>query len=81
VTHHAATDLDTSIYDEVNWANPYSFASTPETRSSYKQGYEAGYEAALTDMRERKALQREVIDAAMVDRFSEILADLRQRAA
>jgi len=76
VTQHAGT----SVYDQVDWANPYSFASTPETRSAYKNGYNDGYEAALKDIRERKRLQREVIDAAMVERFAEILATLRGAA-
>jgi flagellar biosynthesis/type III secretory pathway protein FliH len=68
---------------EVDWEHPYALPNSPLAqsayRSGYSNGYREGYEAARQDMARNKAAQREVIDQAIILRFTEILASLRER--
>ena len=61
----------------IDWPAEDKYGPPPSLESQYRHGYQAGYDAAFKDIRERKALQREVMDAAIVSRFAEILASLR----
>jgi hypothetical protein len=66
---------------ETDWPAEEDYGPPDSLRSAHQRGWKEGYAAALQDLAERKAMQREVIDQALVQRFAEILADLRQRAA
>lgn len=59
------------------WPDEGKYGPPPCLESEYRRGVREGYQLALKDIRERKALQREVMDAAIVDRFAEILTALR----
>ena len=62
---------------KIEWPDEAHYGPPPSLESQYRRGYAAGYDAALADIRQKKALQREVMDAAIVDRFAEILTALR----
>ncbi|MGO8957301.1 MAG: hypothetical protein ACLQFR_08045 [Streptosporangiaceae bacterium] len=56
----------------------YGPPAHPGAAHAYSKGYQAGYEAALADIAQTK---REAVDRAIVLRFADILAVLRERAA
>ena len=62
---------------DIAWPEEDKYGPPASLESEYRRGFSAGYEMALDDMRKRKSIQREVMDAAIVDRFAEILATLR----
>ena len=62
---------------KIDWPAEENYGPPASLESEYRRGWREGYAAALKDIRERKALQREVMDAAIVDRFAEILTALR----
>lgn len=65
---------------KVNWPDEDRYGPPASLKSEYDRGWKEGYAAALQDQADHKAMQREVIDQALVQRFAEILADLRLRA-
>jgi len=65
---------------KVDWPDEAHYGPPASLKSEYTRGWKDGYAEALRDIAERKALQREVVDQALVQRFAEILTDLRQRA-
>ena len=62
---------------KIEWPDEDHYGPPASLKSEYQRGVRAGYQMALKDIRERKALQREVMDAAIVDRFAESLTALR----
>ena len=62
---------------KIDWPDEAHYGPPASLKSEYQRGVREGYQMALKDIRERKALQREVMDAAIVDRFAEILTALR----
>jgi len=69
--------VQTVTKTKIDWPDEDHYGPPPCPESEYRRGWREGYAAAFKEIRERKALQREVMDAAIVDRFAEILAALR----
>ena len=69
--------VQTTPAAKIDWPDEDHYGPPTCLESEYRRGWREGYAAALKAIREHRTLQREVMDAAIVDRFAEILTALR----